>query len=197
MKSKKHIIYMAAGNSRRFGENKLLSHYRGKALYRHGLDMLIGAVGDREDVELTVVSQYREILDYAEEHGLRAVDSPGSREGVSYTIKAGIGSPENIEDGDCLIFVVADQPLLSAGTIGKFLDFADDEAYADCNAAAAYGEQNGNPVLFRARMLPRLLALQGDEGGGKALIDSPCHRIFTDTAGELQDIDVKEDLRSF
>ena len=36
-----HIIYMAAGNSRRFGSNKLLYELDGKPMYRHLLDHLI------------------------------------------------------------------------------------------------------------------------------------------------------------
>lgn len=33
-----HIIYMAAGNSRRFGSNKLFYELDGKPMYRHLLD---------------------------------------------------------------------------------------------------------------------------------------------------------------
>lgn len=36
-----HIIYMAAGNSRRFGSNKLFYELDGKPMYRHLLDNLI------------------------------------------------------------------------------------------------------------------------------------------------------------
>ena len=35
-----HIIYMAAGNSRRFGSNKLLYELDGKPMNRHLLDHL-------------------------------------------------------------------------------------------------------------------------------------------------------------
>lgn len=36
-----YVIYMAAGNSRRFGSNKLLYPFEGKPLYRHTLDRLL------------------------------------------------------------------------------------------------------------------------------------------------------------
>ena len=36
-----HIIYMAAGNSRRFGSNKLFYELDGKPMYRHMLERLI------------------------------------------------------------------------------------------------------------------------------------------------------------
>ena len=50
-----HIIYLAAGSSRRFGSNKLLWVYEGLPLYRHGLDRLIEMASDRDDCTLTVV----------------------------------------------------------------------------------------------------------------------------------------------
>ena len=37
-----HIIYMAAGNSRRFGSTKLFYELDGKPMYRHLLDSLAG-----------------------------------------------------------------------------------------------------------------------------------------------------------
>ena len=40
-----HIIYMAAGNSRRFGSNKLFYELDGKPMYRHLLERLIEKIG--------------------------------------------------------------------------------------------------------------------------------------------------------
>ena len=61
-----HIIYMAAGNSRRFGSNKLLYELDGKPMYRHLLDHLV-EIKDRYNklksdspvIDITVVTRYR------------------------------------------------------------------------------------------------------------------------------------------
>lgn len=66
-----HIIYMAAGNSRRFGSNKLFYELDGKPMYRHLLERLI-EIKDRYNklksdspaIDITAVTRYREILDY-------------------------------------------------------------------------------------------------------------------------------------
>ena len=59
-----HVIYMAAGNSRRFGSNKLLYLYEGKPLYRHGLELLLELKQEMgEKLTVTVVTQYPEILE--------------------------------------------------------------------------------------------------------------------------------------
>ena len=52
-------------------------YFKGKALYRHGLDCICRAAGELEkegyQTEVLVVSQYEEILEQAESQGLRAV----------------------------------------------------------------------------------------------------------------------------
>lgn len=69
-----HIIYMAAGNSRRFGSNKLFYELDGKPMYRHLLERLVeikdrynklkNAESNNPVIDITVVTRYREILDY-------------------------------------------------------------------------------------------------------------------------------------
>ena len=54
-------IYMAAGNSRRFGSNKLLFPWKGKTMYRHGLDLLLELKKEmKEQLSVIVVTQYPE-----------------------------------------------------------------------------------------------------------------------------------------
>ena len=165
----KHIIYLAAGNSRRFGSNKLLYKYEGKPLFRHGLDMLTDFCHNRPDCELTVVSQYPEIL-----------------EQVSYTIKAAIQALPNLREEDFILFVVADQPYLTRHTLEKILSYARPGVQT---VSAAYGERPGNPVLFSARLVPELMKLQGDEGGRKVLQKQECIYVQAENEYELFDID--------
>lgn len=53
-----NLIYLAAGNSRRFGENKLLFQIQGKPLYRYGLERLMEICERYPQWKLTVVTQY-------------------------------------------------------------------------------------------------------------------------------------------
>ena len=103
-----HIIYMAAGNSRRFGSNKLFYELDGKPMYRHLLERLVeikdrynklkkagkkikNAESNNPVIDIIVVTRYREILDYCSSiPDCHAVLSPDSEKGISYTIKAGI-----------------------------------------------------------------------------------------------------------
>lgn len=182
----KHIIYLAAGNSRRFGSNKLLHMSRGKLLYRHGLDMLSAFCRKHSDCTLLVVSQYEEILNQAEEDGIRAVYSPLSVRGMSYTIRAALEALGDIPEEDFLVFAVADQPWLSEHTMEQLTDCASPGLDT---ASVAYGDRPGNPTMFSARLIPELLALQGDEGGRKIIGRHTCTYVQVSDENELMDID--------
>ena len=183
-----HLLYLAAGSSRRFGENKLLYPLGGKPLYRHGLDTLRSVVRARRDCTLTVVSRYAAVRAGAQSLGVRAVDSPESEKGLSYTIRAGLDAID-VQMGDFVAFAVADQPYLTAATAARLLDAA--RAGVSC-ARVCYGERRGNPALFAAALVPDLRALTGDAGGRKLLSRADCVLVPADSARELQDIDTRD-----
>ena len=138
-----HVIYMAAGNSRRFGSNKLLYLYEGKPLYRYGLELLLKLKQEMgEKLTVTVVTQYAEILEEVQDifercgmAGMQAVFCEKSRLGASYTIRAGIeavisqdpvsGQPKEgqsmIGEKNYLMFMVADQPHLTLDSVRKLI----------------------------------------------------------------------------
>lgn len=187
-----HIFYLAAGQARRFGSNKLLAESHGKPLYRHGLDAIRAAIRDRGDCTLNVVTCWDKIAESVTEDGIRCVPCPDSHLGVSYTIRAGICSVEPLDDRDFFVFAVADQPNLTSKTVARLLDTA---ALHPVTACLACGEQSGNPVLFAASLAGELCALEGDRGGKAVMrrhpeghIDVPCD------PRELDDVDVKTDL---
>ena len=83
------MIYMAAGNSRRFGSNKLFYPIDGKPMYRHVLERLAAICERHSDWEIVLVSQYEELLEQGRTFAHRTVFSPESRDGASWTIKNG------------------------------------------------------------------------------------------------------------
>ncbi len=182
----KHILYLASGSSRRFGSNKLLYELNGKPMFLHGLEMLRKVAEKREDCTLTVVSRYEAIRETAERMGVRSVDPPDSEKGVSYTIKAGIAA-RKVEKGDYLLFVVADQPWLTAGSVEKLLDLADGKT--EC-ASLCFGDRPGNPALFSSSLVPELMALEGDKGGRSVLKRHGCIFVSAESAKELEDLDI-------
>lgn len=190
---KKHIIYLAAGNSRRFGSNKLLYEYKGKPLYQHGLDMLTELIEEERDISLTVVTQYEQIEQELKKRKIRVILSKESKKGISYSIRAGIEGLTPLSAEDYVMFVVADQPYLTKETVKALLECADGTTE---NASVRFGERLGNPVLFSMRFKEELLALTGDQGGRTVMRRHHCRYVYIADEKELLDIDVKEDWNS-
>lgn len=236
-----HIIYMAAGNSRRFGSNKLFYKLDGKPMYRHLLERLIeikdrynklkntgtnkpldsdkNAESNNPVIDITVVTRYREILDYCSSiPDCHAVLSPDSEKGISYTIKAGImavqeqkktgmhmwqssvwqkkpeknsGSLHNtVETEDYYMFAVADQPYLKSQSVIKLIDkVLENKGNKRLVFSLRCGDTVGNPCVFHSSLIPQLLSLDGDKGGRSVAKKYDC--VYVDIADEreLMDID--------
>ena len=187
----KHLIYLASGNSRRFGSNKLLTPFQGQPLYLYGLRQLMEAAREDDECTITVVSQYSEIRNMAEQLGLRAVDCPDSVRGMSYSVKAGIEAVSPCSAEDFLMFACADQPHLCAESVRKLLQKA---IPGTETARLSWGDSPGNPVLFSANLIPELLQLQGDQGGGAVIRRHSCIHVPAGDPRELKDIDCAEDM---
>lgn len=237
-----HIIYMAAGNSRRFGSNKLFYELDGKPMYRHLLECLIeikdrynkfkntgtnkpldsdemdadtvidtyigtdiglskkagkktkNAESNNPAIDITVVTRYREILDYCSSiPDCHAVLSPDSEKGISYTIKAGIMAvQEQKKTGmqDYYMFAVADQPYLKSQSVIKLIDkVLENKGNKRLVFSLRCGDAVGNPCVFHSSLIPQLLSLEGDKGGRSVAKKYDC--VYVDIADEreLMDID--------
>ena len=188
-----HLILLAAGSARRFGENKLLRPLNGKPLYAHGLAALLAAAKARPNAGVTVVSRTPEILAAARAAGAKAVESLLSEQGLSFTIKAALDSLEPLAESDYLLFAVADQPFLTAASVAALLEQA---APPTLGATLCFGDKVGSPTLFSASLANGLRALEGDSGGRAVLcaLGDKCLRVQAKSARELEDIDLPEQL---
>ena len=188
-----HLILLAAGSARRFGSNKLLRPLNGKPLYAHGLAALLAAAKMRPAADVTVVSRTPEILAAARAAGAKAVESPLSEQGLSFTIKAALDVLEPLAEGDYLLFAVADQPYLTAASVAALLEKA---APPTRGATLCFGEKVGSPTLFSASLAKDLRALEGDRGGRSVLraLGGECLRVQAESERELEDIDLPEQL---
>lgn len=196
-----HIIYMAAGNSRRFGSNKLFYELDGKPMYRHLLERLVEIKyrynklkSDSPVIDITVVTRYREILDYcACIPDCHAVLSPDSEKGISYTIKAGIMAvQEQKKTGmqDYYMFAVADQPYLKSQSVIKLIDkVLENKGNIRLAFSLRCGDAVGNPCVFHSSLIQQLLSLEGDKGGRSVAKRHDCVYVDIADESELMDID--------
>lgn len=201
IKTTNRIFYLAGGDGSRFGENKLLYPITVKGackpMYRHALDRLLDLVAEVTTYELYVVTCHPDIYAYVkgleqELSRVYAVDSPDSPKGLSYTIRAGLLAADATEPDVYDTFLVADMPYVKAESLKNFMQVViKSKKTVGCMA------ENGrfkNPVMFQARLEPELLALQGDMGGKSVFLRHEDDAYVYETAGELTDVDYKEDI---
>lgn len=181
-------ILLAAGNSNRFGENKLVTVFEGKMLFEHILDKLVLLPLE----EIIVVTQYEEIQKKCKNLNIHSEKNSYPQKGVGYSIKLGISCAKSV---DGYLFVVADQPKISLFTLKELIRrFQLDSKNI---WSVSYNKKRGNPVIFPASYKEELLSLTGDEGG-RQVVKRHLDTIKTyevTNKEELLDIDTKEDKK--
>ena len=188
------MILLAAGFSRRFGENKLLYPIKGRPMYLWTMERLKEIQKEGLADSLVVVSQYEEILKEAGRQGIAGVKNPHSERGISSSLQIGLEAAGcfKIRDTETYyMFFVADQPFLRKATVENFLsDFEKSGKKIGC---MSYRKTPGNPVIFHECFVPELMALQGDTGGKKVLKKHMEEVFFYEVQdpGELEDWDIK------
>ncbi len=174
-------VVMAAGNARRFGENKLAAQLEGRSLIRRTLE----AVPAGEFDNVVVVTQYPEVMRLAGEFHFAAIHNEHPDWGISHTISLGLTA---LRDCDAVCFLVSDQPLLRQESVAALARFW--RAQPDRLAALAHGGVRGNPCIFPARFFPELLQLEEDHGGNTVIRRHETDLRLLETAEEeLTDVD--------
>ena len=190
-----HMILLAAGFSRRFGENKLLYPIKGKPMYLWTMEKLKEIQKEGLADSLVVVSQYEEILKEAARQEIPGVKNPRSERGISSSLQIGLEAVEGFkrrDTEDYYMFFVADQPFLRKETVENFL--ADFKISGKRIGCMSYRRTPGNPVIFQEYFVPELLELRGDTGGKKVLKKHMEEVFFYEIRdpGELEDWDMKK-----
>ncbi len=184
-------ILLAAGAGSRFGGEKLLATYGGRPLIEAPLSNLADAPVDETVVVVGDAAQ--RIREACEPYGFEVVENPDWAGGISTSVKAGLRALG--PDRRAAIVLLADQPLVGGGAVERLLAAFEEGARV---AAATYGGELRNPVLFTREVWPLLMTeLSGDEGARSFLRRHPelVRRVPCDGMGDPADVDTAEDLR--
>lgn len=188
-------MILAAGNSRRFGENKLLYEIDGCPMYRHVLEHLKRLLREEKIGYLVLVMQYDAILQSLSDTDVVTVKNTQPELGISHSIALGIQKLlEVASEAEGCLFTVADQPCLTYESLEGLI--AVWQKSKKGIAACAHQESIGNPVVFSKDYFAQLLELSGDKGGKQIV-----KRNLSDTVlyqvqeKELMDVDEKRVLK--
>lgn len=185
---------LAAGESSRFGRNKLLEPFRGATLVHHvvaaalesGLArvaVVLGNEGDRVRAALAPLGR---------DGRLGFVNNEAFAEGQSTSVVAGLEAVG--DETEAVMFLLADQPAISAAILDRLI-----EAFFNSDGTICLPTwigQRRNPVIFGAQHFPALRALTGDAGGRSVIEANPEDVIAVPFDEELpfRDVDRENDL---
>ena len=217
------MIMLAAGNSRRFGANKLLYEIDGIPMYRHVLEQL-------DDTKKKIENIYSEYSDITEDNNndnnsdivqlnnlyrnnitakiICNIIVITQYDAIAEAVKTkeiqvlynphpedGISSSVKIGlNADAVLFTVSDQPWLTSETICELIHvFLNTSKGIAC--VSCQGKM-GNPCIFDRKYYNELLSLEGDKGGKKVIMKHlDDTQIYEIEEGrELEDIDYCESI---
>lgn len=179
-------VIMASGMGKRFGGNKLMADFGGQPMIMRTIRATEGIFARR-----VVVTRHEDVADICKEAGVEVVlhDLPHR----SDTVRLGLEALGMVKG--CM-FCPGDQPLLKQETVAA-LALA---GVNDGNAIwrAAFGDEQGSPVLFPPWAYEALLNLPEGKGGGYVIRQYPekVRMIQVMDAGEIMDADTNEDLNA-
>lgn len=157
--------------------------------------VLAGACGDPGgDVRrVTVVSQYPALLEEASLAGFDTILNDRPEDGISRTIRLGT---QAMADCAGILYMVADQPLLRAGTVRRVVDAW--RANPDCIGRCGAQRKARQPVPVPGAVLPGSCAHWRLTAGGSSVIRRHEDALLLVEAGEreLFDCDTKRRWRS-
>ncbi len=174
------IILEAAGNSTRYGSNKLLH------IMEDGRPMIcriLKAAGSQTVFRKILVTQYDEAARLAV--GFDVVMNNEPELGISHSMQLGIEAAGN---ADAYMFCVCDQPWLTSATIKKLLD-----TFETCGRGIVSLSWNGrmsNPKIFSSRYRDELMNLSGDTGGRQIIASHSDDLLLVEAADEIETIDI-------
>ncbi len=175
------VILEAAGNSTRFGSNKLL-HVMDDG--RPMIASIFDAVRPLDIYKKVLVTQYDEVAALAPDLNVVMNDRPDL--GISRSMQLGLAAAG---DADAFMFCVCDQPGLKSATLERLI-----EAYKKGTAgivSLAWQGKMCNPKIFSSRYKEELMRLSGDTGG-RQIISAHADDILlveADSEDEVKDID--------
>jgi len=187
-------ILLAAGQSTRFGSNKLLYPLTGNRPM-----LLVSAEKLAKVLPASIVVINEQLLPLTaqlEQLGLRVVMNEQAEQGIGRSIACGVGASQ---DASGWLIMLADMPYLETETIKRLADKLSHGAgiIAPLYENKSGDKQRGHPVGFNQCFKEELLALDKDTGARQVIQNhqSQLELLAVDDAGVIMDIDHAGDLR--
>ena len=181
-------ILLAAGESRRFGQNKLLQPLpNGVPLINQALHNLRPAI---QRLIVVVPPEHQALAEILENEAVELIVNPHASNGMGSSLACGVAASR---EAPGWIIGLADMPWIQSTTIRQIANALREGRTL---VAPCYHNQRGHPVGFHSQFANALLKLQGDTGA-RAILEqhaNELHLIDVDDPGILLDVDTPADI---
>lgn len=174
------IVILAAGASKRMGEQKLLLELGDKTVIERCVETALAS--DIGPVAVVVGCEASRVAEVLAERPISVLENKRWAEGQSTSIICGV---QHFLSCDAVIVVVGDQPFLEPTHLMRIM-----ESFSKTEASILLSQvegRRGNPALFKQEIFPELQKLKGDQGARQlfdlfevAPIEQPDPQLFFD-----------------
>ncbi len=182
------VLLLAAGRSRRFGEDKRLAKLsNGKTVIQTTIDQIRGS---GLPLKICVASNdvfFSQNFQFAD---VEIIFCSRSNRGMGATLSQAI---ESVKDWEGAVIALADMPWVASSTYSKLSRAVS----SDLICVPIFRGSWGNPVAFGSFFYPELRALDADVGARHLLgtVEAKyLKQISVNDAGVLRDIDTQQDI---
>jgi molybdenum cofactor cytidylyltransferase len=185
-------IVLAAGDSSRMGRTKQLLPFHGKTILEFVVDTALAS--SLHQVIVVLGHEAGALQSLLSGREVETVFNPDYGKGQSTSLQAGLRAIT--EKTDAVLFLLADQPLITSETIDLILD-AYRRSPDSPIVLPVFQGRRGNPALFSRETFPRIEALSED-CGARPLFTEFAEGILTVPVADPSihfDIDTEEDYQ--
>jgi molybdenum cofactor cytidylyltransferase len=183
-------VVLAAGHSRRMGENKLLVEVDGAPMVARVVDAarasraarIVVVTGHQADAVRAVLAG----------RAVEIVHNPDHAEGMASSLRTGVAA---VGSADGAVVCLGDMPWVRAEVIDQLIARFDPAVGRDIVVPHHRGKR-GNPILWGARFFPEMARLSGD-AGARSLLEAHADSavsVEVDDPSVLLDVDTRDAL---
>lgn len=195
-------IILAAGKSSRFGENKLLSEFKGKKIIEFTLSLYITNKKLFKDIFVVIGYQHEKILSQLSNYSITTCFNENYiTGGMSSSIKVGMQSLLKKDLKKCIGVIIhpADIPFIDLETINRISEKVLQDKTISI-LIPKYEKKSGHPIFISKFLFHELLNVNEEKKGLRGFIQEYSKLVtYFDVESKfvLVDIDLKADLEKF
>ncbi|MEJ2142313.1 MAG: nucleotidyltransferase family protein [Gammaproteobacteria bacterium] len=180
-------VLLAAGQSKRFGSNKLLQPVNNIPMLLVSAKKLLDVLPESVAVINKTLMTYKPEL---EQLGMKVVINEQAEQGMGSSIAHGVSASEAASGW---LIALADMPYIKTETISLLADKLKEGASI---VAPQFNQKRGHPVGFNKSYKAQLLALRGDVGARHIIArhQDQLELVTINDPGVRTDIDKQDDL---